>query len=184
MTNASDSWDVLNQRYLTAGLERVRGALQRHIARMQGTPDAEATARASQHELPVTGATAVAPPALDRLCSTFGLSPFERDLLLLCAGVELDASFSSLCALAQGDPQRAYPTFGLALAALPGAHWSALTPIAPLRRWRLIEVGAGQALTLSPLRIDERVLHYLAGVPYLDERLAGILEPAPETSEL
>ena len=52
-----------------------------------------------------------------------------------------------------------------------------------MRRWRLIEIGAGPALTVSPLRIDERVLHYLVGVPHLDERLAGMVgllaPPAP-----
>ena len=31
------------------------------------------------------------PPALEQLCSSFELSGFERDLLLLCAGVEMDA---------------------------------------------------------------------------------------------
>ena len=56
------------------------------------------------------------------------------------------------------------------------AHWSALTPLAPLRRWRLIEVSAGEPLTVSPLRIDERVLHYLTGVSYLDDRLCPLLE--------
>ncbi|HLY97274.1 MAG TPA: ATP-binding protein, partial [Sideroxyarcus sp.] len=112
-------------------------------------------------------------------------SPFERDLLLLCAGMELDTTFAPLCASAQGNQQRAYPTFSLALAALPDPHWSALTPDAPLRRWRLIEVGTGSTLTLSPLRIDERVLHYLAGVPHLDERLASIVEPVrPMINEL
>ena len=65
------------------------------------------------------------------------------------------------------------------MAALPEAHWSALTPAAPLRRWRLMELGAGDTLTTSPLRIDERVLHYLAGVPHLDERLVGLVEPVP-----
>jgi hypothetical protein len=118
-----------------------------------------------------------APSALETLCTTFGLSPFERDVLLLCAGVELDSTFSRLCAAAQGDPLRTYPTFSLAMAVLPNPHWSALTPAAPLRRWRLIEFGAGNSLTLSPLRIDERVLHYLAGVQHLDERLMGIVEP-------
>src|SRR5262249_39396919 len=67
----------------------------------------------------------------------------------------------------------------LALAALPGAHWSALTPAAPLRYWRLVEVGPGPSLTTSPLRIDEWALHRLAGVPYLDDRLAGLVEPVP-----
>src|SRR6266498_3659797 len=54
--------------------------------------------------------------------------------------------------------------FGLALAALPGAHWSALSPTGPLRRWRLIEVGEGPSLVASPLRLDERILHFVAGL--------------------
>ena len=115
---------------------------------------------------------------MSRLCATFGFSPFERDVLVLCAGMELDASFGSLCASAQGDPSRSYPTFSLALAALEGAHWSALTPAAPLRRWRLIDVAGDQPLTQRPLRIDERILHFLAGVQHLDERLCGLVEPA------
>jgi hypothetical protein len=112
------------------------------------------------------------------------LSPFERDVLLLCAGMELDSSFPSLCAAAQNQQQRALPTFSLALAALPEAHWSALTPVAPLRHWRLIEVGIGEALTASPLRIDERALHYLTGLSYLDERLQGLLELQPPPDDL
>ena len=47
-------------------------------------------------------------------------------MVLLCAGIELDSTVAPLCAAAQGDPARAYPTFSLALAALPEAHWSAL----------------------------------------------------------
>ena len=125
-----------------------------------------------------------APPALDVLCAIFGLSSFERNLLLLCAGVELDSTFSSLCAEAHDDPRRNYPTFSLALAALPDVHWSALTPSSPLRRWRLIEIGNGDKLTQSPLRIDERVLHYLTGVQYLDERLAGLIEPVSDSVDL
>ena len=98
--------------------------------------------------------------------------------------MEFDAAIAPLCAGAQGDPQRAYPTFSLALAALPDAHWSALTPTAPLRHWRLIEVGAGPALTLSPLRIDERVMHYLAGIRHRDARLIGLIDPLPAARDL
>src|SRR3712207_7086763 len=58
--------------------------------------------------------------------------------------------------LFRSDPQRGHPTFSLALAALPGAHWNALVPEGPLRYWRLLEVGPGGSLTQSPLRIDER----------------------------
>src|SRR5262249_44628744 len=39
-----------------------------------------------------------------------------------------------------------------------------------------LEVGTGDALTQSPLRIDEHVLHHLAGVHHPDERLAGLVE--------
>ncbi|HLL15393.1 MAG TPA: ATP-binding protein [Pyrinomonadaceae bacterium] len=119
-----------------------------------------------------------APAALDSLCEAFALSPFERDVLLMCAGMELDADFAQLCAAAQGDGRRIYPTFGLALAALPEAHWNAITPAAALRRWRLVEIRQnGDTLTRSGLRIDERVLHYLTGISYLDERLRGLVEP-------
>ena len=107
--------------------------------------------------------TSSEPSALDRLCVTFGLSDFERNLLLLCAGVELDASFTILCAAACGNAQRTYPTFGLAMTVLEGMHWGAFTPAGSLRRWKLIEVGSGSELMSSPLRIDERILHYLMG---------------------
>src|SRR5207253_10555399 len=100
-------------------------------------------------------------------------------ILVLCAGMELDSSLADLCAAAHGVPSRNYPTFSLALAAFPPAHWSALNPAAALRYWRLIEVvhQPGVPLTMNPLRIDERILHFLAGLQHLDERLAGLLLP-------
>ena len=36
--------------------------------------------------------------AIDALAAIFGLSAFERDVLLLCAGVELDSALADLCA--------------------------------------------------------------------------------------
>ncbi|MEU6027902.1 ATP-binding protein [Streptomyces tauricus] len=123
---------------------------------------------------------------LDALVGCFGLSPFERDLVLLTAACELDATTAARCAAASGDPERAYPTFALALAALAEPHWSALTPVAPLRRWRIVEPAddARASLTLSRLRLDERVLHFLLGSPYLDARLHGQLRRAPVPEDL
>ena len=169
----SVSWTEANQRYLAGQLARARGLLERH-AGMASAPPIE-TEPGMQHEYE---------SALDALCQVFALSAFERDLLLLCAGVELEASFVPLCAAAQGDPGRDYPTFSLGLAALPGAHWSALSPTAPLRRWRLIRLEQGRALTRSPMRIDERILHYLVGVQHLDEALVGLLQPLPLAQDL
>jgi hypothetical protein len=114
----------------------------------------------------------------------FGLSAFERDVVLLAAGVELDGSFPGLCARALGDGARAHPTFGLALAVFPDAHWSALTPAAPLRYWRLVEVDSSDSLTASPVRINERILHYLAGVEHLDVSLDGLAEPVDPSGGL
>ncbi|HEX3151324.1 MAG TPA: ATP-binding protein [Gemmataceae bacterium] len=120
------------------------------------------------------------------LCRLFGLSPFERALVVLCAGVELDASFAGLCGAAQRDSARPYPTFSLALAALPDPHWSAVTPAGALRRWRLIELLQQGTLpvTASPLRIDERILHFLTGVQHLDDRLAGLIASAQASGDL
>jgi hypothetical protein len=124
------------------------------------------------------------PPELQLLASAFGLTDFERDVLVLAAGPELDPPFAECCATACGDPRRAYPTFGLALAALSGAHWSALLPARPLRRWRLVSVDAEDGLTTGRLRIAERVLHHLAGESYLDEALRDLVVAAASAGEL
>jgi len=118
------------------------------------------------------------PPALARIVARFGLSPFEADLLLLCAGVEVDAAVARFCAEARGLPGGALPTFGLAAAVLPGSHWSAIGPDRPLRRWRMIEIGPGDLLSDSPLRISERVLLQLVGAPQLDHQLVPFVGPA------
>ncbi|MFD4584341.1 ATP-binding protein [Streptomyces sp. NPDC058434] len=116
---------------------------------------------------------------LDALVDCFRLTAFERDVVLLAAAAELDPTTGSRCAAASGDPARAHPTFSLALAALHDPHWSALTPVSPLRRWRLVELDDETRLTTSRLRLDERVLHLLVGSPYLDARLHGLLRRAP-----
>ena len=173
-SNQVDLWREENQRYLMAALAEVRFALDRHADEEQ--PDGEPPG-------PPVWDQPAPPAALEVVCQRFGLSSFERAVLLLGAGVELDSGFAARCAAAQGDPARRYPTFSLALAALPGPHWSAVSPAGPLRYWRLVDVGAGSSLTSSPLRIDERVLHYLTGLDPWDDRLAGTVRPLGDTPE-
>ena len=180
--NLTEGWLEANQQYLMAQIARVRQALKRKGE--QVTTDISLTltngfhpdGNGLQHQ---PDKSVSAPLLLEQLCQLFGLSSFERDLLLLCAGMEFDASWGLLCGMAQGSEQLSYPTFALALSILPNGHWGALTPDAPLRRWRLIDVGEGFTLTNSSLRIDERILHYLRGVQYVDERLASMEEPMP-----
>ncbi len=180
------NWHEANQRYLMARLAVVRNALTKYAENVEAQREKQPPreSRPPAQTLDSTIENLPAPAALDSLCSAFALSSFERDVLLLCAGVELDSSFGELCAAALGDGQRRYPTFSLALAALPEPHWSAITPAAPLRWWRLIEVGLADTLTGSQLRIDERVLHYLTGVSCLDARLQGLVEPIPPAGDV
>ena len=175
----TNNWHEANQRYLMAAVGEVREELQRY-KNCSGNVAENKSARSEYSvalgELKQAAEGLPAPAALDILAALFSLSPFERNIVLMCAGMELDSTFDSLCAAIQGD-LRPFPTFSLALAALPSAYWRALAPDSPLRYWRLIEVSTNGLLTKSRLRIDERVLHYLTGVSSRDERLAGIVKP-------
>jgi len=174
MDGTPTSWEELNQRYLTASLAEVRVLLERHLGMAGGSPPKQKPAPEDLEELG-------SPPALERLVSSFGLSEFERLLLLLCVGVELDTSFAELVSQAQKTASQ--PTLSMAMAILPNPHWSAVTPVGPLRRWRFLEVlvQPGVPTVNCPLRIDERILHFLAGIQYLDDRIDGVIEPvAPQ----
>lgn len=152
------------QQWLSRELLRIRTRLESH---RDGVPQ----------PAPDDAGNGAEPQPLDRLCNLFGLTAFEREIVLLCAAIELDGSFPLLCAAAQGDPAKTYPTFSLALAAFDAPHWSALLPAAPLRRWELITAPFERGLTSSPLRIDERILHYLLGLQYLDVESQQAVRP-------
>lgn len=170
------NWQQANQEYLMAALARVRHALGLVIARAGGSVDPAAPSAAQLEDAIAQAESRLqGPAALGQLCRLFDLTPFERDLLLLCAGPELDSEFARLCASAQGDSHRPYATFELAMACLPNSHWNAILPAAPLRYWRMVEVATPDSLVRSPLRVDERILHFLAGARYLDERLESLL---------
>jgi ATP-dependent 26S proteasome regulatory subunit len=165
------AWYEANQRYLSRAIAQVRVAIERFVRGEKETGRLEPSDQGNQ-EMPSL-------PALATLCSAFELSSFERKILLMCAGAEMDSRFAELFASSAPGAHALQPTFSLALAAFADAHWSALSPGRPLRYWRLVDLRLADALTTSPLRIDERVLHYLVGVEALDERLLGSVRPAP-----
>jgi len=171
---SATDWEDANQQRLAAEVARIRTALEHHL-------DPDGTAAHEPASAP-EGGPRDPPASIDLVSTAFALSPFERDILLLAAGVEFDGSLASLCARAQPALGVAAPTFSLALDAFPDAHWSALSPDRPLRRWRLLEVADSGSLVTAPLRIDERVLHFLAGVATSAEPLRAItraIDPAP-----
>jgi hypothetical protein len=138
-------------------------------ARLRGEDPAGAEAAAEAARERIRG-----PTGLDEVTDGFGLTSFERATLLLAAGPELVATVADELVTAGSGPRL---TFGAALACLPGAHWSALTPAAPLRRWDLVRLLDPSSPTRSPLVVDERVLHHVAGAGHLDTGLAAIVRP-------
>ena len=121
------------------------------------------------------------PPALVLLSQRLGLSRFEKEILLLCVAVELDTRIAGLCAEVQRNPARPYPTFSVALTIFLEAAWEALSPEQPLRYWRLVEINqpGSQPLTTAALRADERIVNYVKGLNYLDDRLTPLVAPVP-----
>ena len=82
------AWTEANQALLVAEFTRLK-------ARLSGADEAPAEALRSTAygHLPE-------PAAIDVVTERFGLSSFERDVLLLCAAVEMDAEVGPLCAAA------------------------------------------------------------------------------------
>src|SRR6516164_5748188 len=139
MTGAQSikSWTEANQAYLVAEF----ASLAQRLTPAGDRPSNDGTT--AQQEAARIRSSLQPPPAIDQLSGLFALTDFECQLLLLCAGVEMDSRLAERCAEAQGRSGRTNATFGLAMACLPDSHWSALTPSRPLRRLRMLEVQAG-----------------------------------------
>jgi len=150
-------------------------AVLRALVRGEGADAvAQAGSGAAAARTAVDGAS-----GLDEVAEGFGLSPFERAVLLLAAGPELVAATADELAALGAGPRL---TFGTALAVLPDAHWSAITPASPLRRWDLVRLLDPTSPTRSPLMVDERVLHHVAGAGHFDVGIAAVsrlLSPPP-----
>lgn len=172
-STATLSWAEANQACLVAEFSRLRQKFDTTAPQpADRSSDPSINARLHQETLHP-------PSAIDQITQAFELSTFERQILLLCAGIELDSTLaaqsSEALGFARGD-RRGAISFSLALAVLDNPHWSALAPSAPLRRFHLVELESGHGLTAAPLRIDERILHYLAGVNELDSSLEPLLQ--------
>jgi hypothetical protein len=90
---AYDTWVQANQRCLVGEFDRLK-------ARLTGGESAETAG----HNIDEIDAEGPAQAAIDVLTNLFGLSRFERDVLLLCAGVEMNSELARVCgeALAPG----------------------------------------------------------------------------------
>jgi len=94
------SWIDANQLYLCAEFARLKKRLD---------PEAPAAAQIDAARDAMPGEAAI-----DVLAGDFGLTRFERDVLLLCAAVEMDSSLAELCAGSGARRDRGCATFGIA----------------------------------------------------------------------
>jgi hypothetical protein len=129
--------------------------------------------------------------ALSRLCRQFRLSPLEQDILVLCAGMEIDAGFADLC-VAASDASDNGPFNGISaqfiLSCLNSniAHneiASLLGSNSPLFQWDLLQRYDGLR-SQSVLKIDSWTLEYLMGVECTPLAYKGNLSPIPIKKEL
>ncbi|RAN77918.1 hypothetical protein B5P43_17910 [Bacillus sp. SRB_336] len=200
--NAEQEWLAANDEFLASRLDWLRGRLE-ELAGAPGAggtgpagprPAARRRPEARESEVPGSEVPEPAVPGpedgwpsdlpLERLVRAFGLSTFEEDVLFLCAAMELDTGMGGLCARAQHDPQRNYPTFALALAAFDSPAWEAMAPHRPLRYWPLAVVERAAPLTGAKLSADERIVNYIKGLDHLDGRLEPLLAPLPAAAAL
>jgi AAA+ superfamily predicted ATPase len=150
-------------------------------------------ARLDQLALDIAGHTAESlskgvPLRLAALAGLFDLTAIDLDVVLLCLAPELDRGYERLYAYLHDDITRRQPTVDLALTLLcpdlvsKVAARTRLSPAAPLRRFRLVELSEepGQravSLLDSTLRLEPRVAGFLLGDDAVDARLrpyAGI----------
>ncbi|MGC9360778.1 MAG: hypothetical protein ACP5G7_10480, partial [Anaerolineae bacterium] len=121
---------VENARWVevVAALQRLDGAVKVRAAQLAAAPQAEHDLRGlyiSEQEFgqlvsepltpPADVSGASKPSAWQRLLAALELSPFERDVLLLCLALELDRGYERIYAYLHDDVTARQPTVGLAL---------------------------------------------------------------------
>ncbi|MCX6317019.1 MAG: ATP-binding protein [Bacteroidetes bacterium] len=186
MSNHSNAWLEANQRYLSGSIELLYSELMLHATHYEPAEKEKAAAgiKAIKSDLDEIAASMKVPPAIENLVRLFGLSSFEKNIILYCALPELNSALHDKLLVATGNTNLSSPSFGSLLGVLPDAHWSALSPDAPLRFWRLIEVTKQALITRSPLKIDEYLLHYLTGLSFVHEKIREIASETNEVSVL
>jgi SpoVK/Ycf46/Vps4 family AAA+-type ATPase len=119
---------------------------------------------------------------LVELARLFDLTTFDVDVILVCLAPELDRRYERLYAYLHDDVTRGQPTVDLVLNLLcpdldtKVAARTRLTPVAPLCRHRLVQLGEEPDQRPAPwlgttLRLDPRVARFLLDDDAVDDRL-------------
>ena len=113
------TWEESNQHGLSESLDRVFAAISRRDGNPPDSPLPDPGGAGSDSSREAKPATT----ALEQLERLFGLTPFERDILVLCRHRIGATLHRGLCHRG-GRSRSAWPTFGLALSALSDPHWT------------------------------------------------------------
>lgn len=175
MNVAREDWMKLNQECLIAEINVLKTKLLVYKDSLNGEGNSDNNSQLlvqANAQLELVEKNSDNPTRLQTLIEIYQLSSFEKNVLLMGVGVELDASFGKLIAELQGGTGHEMPTFSLALSVFTDSHWSALSPEGPLRYWQLLELSKNAVLTSSSYSVDELILHYLTGISVMDGRLS------------
>ena len=128
-------------------------------------------------------ATRQRPTALGVLCSSFGLTRFERDVMVILAMMNLDTGLPSIFMSAFTDGVPAVNFLKLLDTFTEAAHLeqASLAPDGTLRRWELVRVSESQTMTEAALNtrtlvLDDWVYLYLSGIDSMDAILQGAIQ--------
>ena len=174
MTNMTkEDWIAINQNCLVAEVNVVKAKVLKYKRTLSDEEfeDGDLLVEKAMSDLNQIEQEYEVNTRLKSLVDLFRLSQFEKNILLLCVGVELDASLGKILADIQGNTNGQMPTISLVLSLFENAHWSAIAPDGALRYWELVKLNKNEVLTASSLAIDELILHYLTGINTLDSRL-------------
>ena len=154
------------------------------------TQQLDAQVQRIQKELTVVRADAQAQGhvlPLDRICTIFGLSQFELDVLLLAVASSIDLRYEKIFGYLQDDVTKKAPTVNLALDLFANSGIARLTmlahfrPPAPLVQYRLVEIRPPQDTPHAPLlahilHVDTGILTWLLGHYQPEPSLAPFIE--------
>lgn len=125
-----------------------------------------------------------------RFIEQFGFDALDAYILLVCLAPELDRRYQRLYSFLQDDVTQRRPTVNLVMNILGGSLeqrylvWDRLKSNSPLRRHHVIDVVKDPGkpnlpMLAQPLRVDERVIHFLLGDNEPDHRLLEVLTVGP-----
>jgi hypothetical protein len=159
--------------------------VDRLVAEMQPGPEGEETIARLTREAEDLRARCGDDTPLGRLARAFGLTPFERDVLLLALAPEIDIKYETLYAYLNNDVARKHPTADLALRLFASDGWperGLVHPTARLFNQAFLEPieqaperrsGLGATFSIAPA-----ISAWIYGIAPFDTRLPPWVELA------